>query len=98
MDDTAFSQGDRVRLVHGFRCGSVLTGEVFPSPTFGTPRIHIMWDANGIVSAWNPAFLRPADTKPEDDPERVEDDHTIMERGWTTSKVTGIRHKRDSAR
>jgi hypothetical protein len=69
-DQPMFEVGDRVRMVQTSSTG-IIAGEVAPTGDDGGPRIPIRWDNTGVVNTWDPAYLRPADTDPADDPDEV---------------------------
>jgi len=69
-----FKIGDRVRMVQTRNCG-IVVGEVALNDQ-GEERLPVFWNHGfnggiGSVGAWNPGFLRSADSDPKDDPDVV---------------------------
>jgi len=66
-----YKVGDRVRMVHTTDSFATVVGELETSPVDGGPRLPVCWDRTGKTNAWDPAFLRSADSDPADDPDEV---------------------------
>lgn len=66
-----FKIGDRVRMVQSADTVGTVAGDLGVSSVDGGPRLPVRWDRSGMVTEWDPAFLRPADTDPKADPDEV---------------------------
>lgn len=64
------AKGDRVRMVQT-RSTGVVVSETPHAGADGGPRVWVLWDGSGKQSDWNPGFLRPESSRPEDDPDEV---------------------------
>lgn len=87
-----FKPGDRVRMVHSIDSFGTVQSDVEPSPEFGHPRQLILWDRTEKATAWNPAFLRPSESRWEDDPEVVDVDPHFVSRKRSRSETIARRN------
>jgi hypothetical protein len=85
----SFKIGDRVRMVQTSSFGTVAS-EVFPSPVDKGPRQNVRWDRSGEESAWDPAFLREANTNPLEDPDEVKSGDVGRRRGKSYMDQHGV--------
>jgi len=86
---SGFAVGDRLRFVHTASSFGTVVSDVFASPEFCTPRQTVRWDRSGLETAWDPVFLMPIASRPEDDPDEV----AIVENGTKSRKLVGMAHR-----
>ena len=81
--------GTKVRMVQTNSTGTI-AGPITKSPVDGGDRILVTWDNSGMTNGWNPIFLRPQNTNPNNDPEIVSDGSIFRQKGTFEDKGNGL--------
>jgi hypothetical protein len=86
-----FQPGDRVRMVQTDDSVGTVDGPVKRNAgADGTDRVPVRWDRTGMVTEYNPGFLRSAASHACDDPDEVTIGNATRRRGRVYIDANGV--------
>lgn len=91
MTDTTWRPGDRVRMVQTDDSVGTVDGPTkIGAGADGTDRVPVRWDRTGIVTEYNPGFLRPERSPATADPDEVTIGNATRRRGRVYIDGNGV--------